>query len=100
VAIRAFDADRVALPLTIRPSAEGEGLEGRPGELPAGTLVIADADRPVALLFGATGSGRGVHPDTTRTLAVGVGVKGVPEIAVEEALWLVADAMDPGSGAG
>ena len=93
VAVQAFDADRVGMPLTIRPSADGEELEGRPGELPGGTLVIADAARPVALLFGATASGRGVHPETARTLLAAVGVSGVPEIAVEEALWLVADAM-------
>jgi DNA/RNA-binding domain of Phe-tRNA-synthetase-like protein len=93
VPVRAFDADRVDSPLTIRPSADGEELEGRPGDLPPGTLVIADPSRPVALLFGATGSGRGVHPETSRTLLVATGVSGVPEIAVEEALWLVADAM-------
>ena len=93
VPIRAFDADRVEAPLTLRPSVAGEELEGRPNELPLGTLVIADARRPVALIFGATGSGRGVTPDTSRTLLASVGVKGVPEIAVEEALWLVSDAM-------
>ena len=60
VALRAFDADRVEGRLGIRLSAPGEPLEGRPGELPQGTLVIADEARPLALLFGATGSGRGV----------------------------------------
>jgi DNA/RNA-binding domain of Phe-tRNA-synthetase-like protein len=93
VALRAFDADRSGEALTIRPSVEDEGLEGRPGALPAGTLVIADEERPLSLLFGATASGRGVSPRTARTRLVAVGVAGVPEIAVEEALWLVADAM-------
>ena len=55
--------------------------------------MIADPRRPVSLLFGATGSGRGVSPKTSRTLLASVGVKGVPEIAIEEALWLVSDAM-------
>lgn len=96
VALRAFDADRVSEPLSIRPSDEGEGLEGRPGALPPGTLVIADEQRPVSLIFGATALGRGVSPKTGRTLLVAVGVAGVPEIAVEEALWLVADAMRSG----
>lgn len=94
VAVRAFDADRSGARLTIRPSGEEEGLEGRPGALPAGTLVIADEERPLSLLFGATASGRGVSPDTSRTRLVAIGVAGVPEIAVEEALWLVADAME------
>ena len=91
VPVVAFDADAIAGPLGIRPSSAGEALEGRPGELPAGTLVIADEERPVALLFGAIGSGRGVSPATRRTVLAAVGVAGVPEIAVEEALWLAAE---------
>jgi DNA/RNA-binding domain of Phe-tRNA-synthetase-like protein len=88
VALRAFDADKISGALGIRPSQPGEGLEGRPGELPAGTLVIADESRPVALLIGATASGRGVVPRSKRTLLCALQVKGVPDIAVEEAIWL------------
>ena len=55
VALRAFDADKIEGRLGIRPSAPGEPLEGRPGELPTGTLVLADESRPLALLFGAMG---------------------------------------------
>lgn len=94
VAVRAFDADRISTPLSIRPSMAGEALEGRPGELPPGTLVLADAERPISLLFGALAAGRGVGPKSERTVLVAVGVTGVPEIAVEEALWLVAEAME------
>ena len=36
VALRAFDADRVAGVPGVRPTDAGELLEGRPGELPAG----------------------------------------------------------------
>jgi DNA/RNA-binding domain of Phe-tRNA-synthetase-like protein len=93
VALRAFDADKADGPLGIRPSEEGEGLEGRPGSLPAGTLVIADQSRPLALLFGATADGRGVSPRTKRTIVCAIGVAGVPDIALEEALWLVAEIM-------
>ena len=93
VAMRAFDADRVSGPPQIRPSAAGEELEGRPGELPAGTLVIADDERPLALLFGALAAGRGVHPRTKRTLLIAIGVAGVPDIAIEEALWLAAGVL-------
>jgi DNA/RNA-binding domain of Phe-tRNA-synthetase-like protein len=88
VALRAFDADKVTGPLGIRSSDPGEELEGRPGELPVGTLVIADQERPVALLVGATASGRGVVPRSKRTLLCALQVKGVPDIAVEEAIWL------------
>jgi DNA/RNA-binding domain of Phe-tRNA-synthetase-like protein len=93
VALRAFDADRVEGRLGIRASAPGERLEGRASELPTGTLVIADEARPLALLFGATGQGRGVQPKTKRTLLVAIQVKGVPDISVEEAIWLAAAVM-------
>ena len=93
VAVRAFDADRVEGALGLRPTAPGEGLEGRPGELPDGTLVIADSVRPLALIFGAVATGRGVTPKTRRTLLCAVQVKGVPDIAAEEALWLAAGVM-------
>lgn len=94
VALRAFDADRISGELSIRPSLAAEGLEGRPGELPHGTLIVADAERPVSLLFGAIAAGRGIGPKSERTTLVAIGVSGVPEIAVEEALWLAADAIE------
>jgi DNA/RNA-binding domain of Phe-tRNA-synthetase-like protein len=94
VAVRALDADRVSGPPQIRMSVAGEELEGRPGELPSGTLVIADDERPLTLLFGALASGRGVGPKTKRTLLFAIGVNGVPEIAIEEALWLAADGIE------
>ena len=93
VALRAFDADRTEGALGIRPSRPGEALEGRPGELPAGTLVIADDLRPLALLFGALAAGRGVQAKTKRTMLCAIQVKGVPDMAVEEALWLAAGVM-------
>lgn len=88
VALRAFDADQVAGRIGIRASGPGESLEGRPGELPHGTLVVADERRPLGLLFGATAAGRGVHPETRRIILAALRVKGVPPIAVEEAIWL------------
>src|SRR5919109_5129295 len=93
VALRAFDADRVEGRLGIRPTEPDEGLEGRPGALPAGTLVIADEARPLGLLFGATAANRGVHPKTKRTLLAALQVRGVPDIAIEEAIWLAADVL-------
>jgi DNA/RNA-binding domain of Phe-tRNA-synthetase-like protein len=96
VALRAFDADRVEGSPGLRGASRGEGLEGRPGDLPVGTLVVADEVRPIALLFGATGSGRGVRPRTRRTMLAATQVKGVPDIAVDEALWLAADVMHSG----
>jgi DNA/RNA-binding domain of Phe-tRNA-synthetase-like protein len=90
VALRAFDADRLDGSLCIRDSAPGEALAGQPGELSRGTLAIADERAPVGLLFGATGEGYGVGPESRRLAIVAVQVKGVPQIAVAEALWMAA----------
>jgi DNA/RNA-binding domain of Phe-tRNA-synthetase-like protein len=93
VAVRAFDADRVSGRLGIRLSAPGEAFEGLAGPLPDGTLVIADDERPLEVLFGDTAEGRGVGAGTERTLLAAIGVKGVPDIALEESLWVAASAM-------
>jgi DNA/RNA-binding domain of Phe-tRNA-synthetase-like protein len=94
VALRAFDADRLAGSLCIRDSAPGEALPGAPGELASGTLTIADEERPIALLFGPTGEGYAVEPATRRLAIASVQVKGVPQIAVEEALWMAAATLE------
>ena len=95
VPVVAFDRGELAGELRIRPSHRGERLDGRPGELPAGTLVIADEAGPVALLFGAIATGHGVRPGTGAMALVAAGVAGVPEIAVEEALWLAREIIEP-----
>jgi DNA/RNA-binding domain of Phe-tRNA-synthetase-like protein len=94
VALRAFDADRLAGRLCIRDSAPGESLPGAPGELASGTLTIADEERPIALLFGATGEGYAVERETRRLAVASVQVRGVPQIAVEEALWMAAATLE------
>ena len=94
VALRAFDGDRLSGQLCIRNAAPGEALPGSPGELPAGTLTIADEERPIGLLFGATGEGYGIERGTRRIVVAAVQVKGVPQIAVEEALWMAASTLE------
>ncbi|HET9153326.1 MAG TPA: phenylalanine--tRNA ligase beta subunit-related protein [Solirubrobacterales bacterium] len=94
VALRAFDADRLSGQLCIRDSAPGEKLPGAGGELSSGTLTIADDERPIGLLFGATGEGYGVERGTRRIAVAAVQVKGVPQIAVEEALWMAASTLE------
>ena len=61
-----------------------------------GTIVIADRGRPIGLLFGAIAAGSGVSPKTRRMLLSSIQVKGVPDIAVEEALWLLVEALETG----
>jgi DNA/RNA-binding domain of Phe-tRNA-synthetase-like protein len=90
VALRAFDADRLNGRLCIRDSAPGESLAGRPGELAHGTLTVADESRPIGLLFGGTAEGCEVEQKSRRIAIVAIQVNGVPQIAVEEALWMAA----------
>ncbi len=85
VALRAFDAEKVTGRLGIRLTAPGEALE-RP--LPAGTLVVADELRPIALLFGDPATDAAPSSKTRRALIVATQVRGVPDIAIEEAIWL------------
>ncbi|HEX3562573.1 MAG TPA: phenylalanine--tRNA ligase beta subunit-related protein [Solirubrobacterales bacterium] len=93
VALRAFDADRADGRLGLRLSAEGEGFEGRVSPLPEGTIVVADEKRPLGILFDKTAEGRGVKRGTNRVQLVAIGVRGVPDIAMEEALWVAGSAL-------
>lgn len=94
VALRAFDADRIEGSLCIRDSAPGESLAGGSGELAKGTLVIADDSQPVGLLFGPTAEGFEVERPSRRVAVAAIQVKGVPQIAVEEALWMAAATLE------
>jgi DNA/RNA-binding domain of Phe-tRNA-synthetase-like protein len=93
VALRAFDADRVEGRIGLRLSAEGEGFEGRVSPLPEGTIVVADEKRALGILFDRTAEGRGVQRRTDRVLLAAIGVRGVPEIALEEAIWVASSAL-------
>jgi DNA/RNA-binding domain of Phe-tRNA-synthetase-like protein len=94
VTLRAFDAEGLKGRLCIRDSAPGEALAGHPGELTKGTLTIADEAQPIGLLFGPTAEGCGVGDATCRVAVAAVQVKGVPQIAVEEALWIAASTLE------
>jgi hypothetical protein len=60
--------------------------------------VLADERSPVGLLFGATAEGREVGPATRRLAVVAVQVKGVPQISVDEALWMAAATLEAPTG--
>jgi len=93
VALRAFDADRVEGRVGLRLSAEREGFEGRVSPLPEGTMVVADQKRALGILFDRTAEGRGVKRGTGRVLLAAIGVRGVPNIALEEAIWVAGSAL-------
>jgi len=95
VPIWALDADTLAGGLGMRLAGEGERL-GRDPEAPplaAGRIVVADEESPVALLFGRLAPGHGVTSSTTRMALFTLQVQGVPEIHVEEALWLCLEVL-------
>jgi DNA/RNA-binding domain of Phe-tRNA-synthetase-like protein len=96
VPVVAFDADRVSGDIGLRVARDGELLGGDGTLLRDGQLVVADAERTLALLFGAMAEGRGVSPSTERILLAAVQVKGVPAVSVEEALWIVVDVLTAG----
>lgn len=89
VPLVAFDADRIGSAIGLRLAQPGEllGAPGRP--LSSGQILIADAERPLAVLFADMDPDRGVTPRTVRMLVAAVQVEAVPDIAVEEALWTV-----------
>jgi DNA/RNA-binding domain of Phe-tRNA-synthetase-like protein len=94
VALRAFDATQIEGDLCIRDSAPGESLPGHPAKLAQGTLTIADRRGPLALLFGGKTAEETVETGTSRIALVAIQVKGVPQAAVDEALWIASAAID------
>jgi DNA/RNA-binding domain of Phe-tRNA-synthetase-like protein len=92
VPLIALDAERVSGRLGLRLARAGETLAGsRP--LSARQIVVADSERPVALVLGEVGRDAGVTPETERMILCALGVKGVPRISLEEALWSAAETL-------
>jgi DNA/RNA-binding domain of Phe-tRNA-synthetase-like protein len=92
VPVLALDADKLIGEPGLRLARPGEELAGvRP--LAARQLVVADEARPVAIVLGEVGHDAGVTPGTERMLLCALRVKGVPPIAVEEALWIAAETL-------
>jgi DNA/RNA-binding domain of Phe-tRNA-synthetase-like protein len=96
VPVWALDAESVDGPLGIRSSREGEPLGRSPGAsaLTAGRLVIADASAALAILFGQLAPEQEPAHDTRRLTLFAVGVAGVPELYLEEALWTCHAALE------
>ena len=93
VPVVAFDEDKLDGPLGLRMSEPQELLGGDGRPLSSRQVVIADAERAVGVLFADLAEGRGVHPHTERMRIASIQVKGVPDVSVEEALWIVAEVL-------
>jgi len=92
VPVFALDADKLIGELGLRLARSGEQLAGvRP--LSDRQLVVADDLRPVAIVLGEVAHDAGVTWDTQRMTLCALRVKGVPPIAVEEALWTAAETL-------
>jgi DNA/RNA-binding domain of Phe-tRNA-synthetase-like protein len=95
VAVRAFDAEKINGGLCIRDTAPGETLPDRQSELPRGTLAVADERRPLEPLFaGPPSEEHSVDSATRRVLLAAIQVKDVPDVAVDEALWIASSAFE------
>jgi DNA/RNA-binding domain of Phe-tRNA-synthetase-like protein len=82
VGVVAFDADQIAGPLSLR--------------LTDGRLVIADDAGRVADLFGDAAARAEASRATRRLALVAVAVPNVPDLFVEEALWIAWEILRPG----
>jgi DNA/RNA-binding domain of Phe-tRNA-synthetase-like protein len=92
VPVFALDAAKVEGEVGLRLSRPGERLAGvRP--LSARQIVVADDAKPVAIVLGEVSHDAGVTPETERMVLCALRVKGVPAIAVEEALWTSAEIL-------
>ncbi|MGH2875055.1 MAG: hypothetical protein ACRDNJ_00800 [Solirubrobacteraceae bacterium] len=69
----------------------GLGIRSGPG--PSASLVVADGRSVHAELFGEPLAGHGVGSRTELVTLFAVGVDGVPEIHIEEALWCVLELL-------
>jgi DNA/RNA-binding domain of Phe-tRNA-synthetase-like protein len=98
VPLWAVDAEKLDGPLGIRQSQAGERLGHGPfaNDIPPGRLIVADAEAPVGILFGALAPPCEPTPATQRLRIFTIQVDGVPELHVEEALWMCEEALDAG----
>jgi DNA/RNA-binding domain of Phe-tRNA-synthetase-like protein len=91
---RVVDTDSLGVRVAGSGDRLGAGADAAP--LPGGQLVVADAARVHATLFGWPAPGHAPGPGSGRIVLYAIAVEGVPAIHVEEALWTAADVLGPG----
>lgn len=101
VPVMAFDAEQVGAELGLRTTGRGESLGER--ALGSGQIVVADTrdgqgrqgtgGNVLATLDGEVAPERGVTKHTTAMVLSALTAKGVPLIAVEEALWTAVETL-------
>jgi DNA/RNA-binding domain of Phe-tRNA-synthetase-like protein len=93
VPVLAFDADRVDGGVGIRLARADERLGSNGIPLVDRQLVVCDDRVAIAVLFGDRSRAHTPSAATRRVLLAAVQVKGVPDVSVEEALWLATDML-------
>ena len=99
VPVWAVDAEFVdAGGLGIRITIDGDRLGSTEVAtyLPPGRLAVADARTVHALLFDEVAPGHEVTSRTRRVVLFSVGVDGVPDIHLDEAMWVCVEALGSG----
>lgn len=76
-------------------AAPVESLELRVAPDRAGSLVIADGDRVLSILFDAPAPELAPRSRTRSVVVYAVAVDGVPEIHLQEAMWVCLDLLAP-----
>jgi DNA/RNA-binding domain of Phe-tRNA-synthetase-like protein len=92
VPVIALDGDLCGAAIGLRLAATGERM-GATRPLAGGQIVVADESRALAVVLGDVSEDAGVTPATRRMVLAALGVKGVPRISVEEALWTAAETL-------
>jgi DNA/RNA-binding domain of Phe-tRNA-synthetase-like protein len=93
VPVRAFDAALVTGKLGLRLTNVNERLGGDGRNVARRQLAIADETHALAVLFGDAAVSVLPGRKTRRILLAAIVVKGVPALAVEEALWSAAEVL-------
>jgi DNA/RNA-binding domain of Phe-tRNA-synthetase-like protein len=93
VPLLAFDVGRLTGRLALRRARAGERLGDDGDELDEGRVVIADELQPVAVVFGQAAAPIAATAASERIALAAVQAKGVPDVAVEEALWTAIEIM-------
>ncbi len=89
--VAALPVELTVDPFTLPDERLGAGAHGLP--LPTGRLVLADAQRPIAELFGDVADDVRPGRRTQRLRLIAVRIPGVPAIHVEEAVWACQEAL-------
>jgi DNA/RNA-binding domain of Phe-tRNA-synthetase-like protein len=99
VPVYAFDRAALDGPIGLRLTVDGERLGGDEAgrTVAGGQLAMADSAAALAILFGDAAERVLPTRATEQLTLTAVGVKGVPALSVEEALWTAAEVLAQGN---